>query len=219
MSVLKIVKCKGVDKDDAFKNLNFDPNCKAIPGRNVTYAWKQAGSPALNSKKFIEFITGQLQKKTKNTPGLGVHLSMESWFKDNKIRPYKIYNCKTEGARCWIMKYQICEDEIVEGEIPNYKEDINGELVEDFKTKDIQVTSNGKIIMECDTKQDALTNAKKLTTLTHKNYSIKVVKVPDHTRIAAYCMYSPSIRTTEGTWVAAGFPFEEDDKLHIIETE
>lgn len=217
MSTIKLIKCEGTSKEDAFKNLPYDPNCGAVMGTNITHAWKKEGSPMIGSKKFMKFIAYQLGKKTKNTPGLGVYITLTSGVANSKSRPYKVINYKPKTKRKWLTKYVIRDDELVVGTVPNYIEDVDGTMIEDGMTIDAHIVSQGKIIQMFNYKKEAVKAMKKLITKNQRNYSIAVIKIPDIADISAYGIYSPSSKTNKGVWLTAGIPYEDDDKIKIEE--
>lgn len=202
--MLKIIECKGYTKEEAFKNLPFDPNSPIISGANATHAWKKAGSPIPGTLEFKRFVTQQLQAKTKSQPGFGIHIVVDPPIKDIRTRPYTIVNNKVEGTREWKFVYWIREDVLdVSTEITN-KLDEYGETVKEIADNVITVLETGKIIEMCDSKAEALDKVKDLTSITHKCYSILAVKVPNTTPIAAYCIYTPSTAAKLGTFIACG---------------
>lgn len=202
---LKIIECKGYTKEEAFADLDFDPNHVAIPGCNATQAWSKAGKPMPGTKDFKRFVTQQLNEKTKNVPGLGIHIVIDSPIKDTKKRPYTIINKKTEGVRDWHYSYFIQETELSINELPNIETDIDGNAIKGANDLDITILKRGAIVDAVDNKAEALQRVKELTTETHKDYTILVVQVPNISPIAGYSIYTPSAGTKKGTWIAAGF--------------
>lgn len=199
MNRLKIIECQGYTKEEAFKELSFNPNSPVIAGSNATQAWKQAGSPNINSMEFKRFIAQQLDVKTKNQPGFGVHIVLDAPVPDVRTRPYEIFNNKAFATRDWKFVYQIREDVLhVEN---SSKEDDNGEMQD---VVEISVIEPGKVVEECDSKQKALQKAKELTAKTKKSYSILAVKIPDIAPISAFCVYTPSSNAKKGTFIACG---------------
>lgn len=205
MGLLKIVECKGFTKDEAFANLNFDPNSTVVNGANATQAWKKAGKPIPGTNEFKQFVAQQLEEKTKNTPGFGIHIVLEPSTKDIRRRPYTVINNKATSTREWKFVYQIREDKlnVMYYSDPEYDED--GELVESGEeSMSVSVIEPGLIVEVCDSKAEALEKMKQLITATHKNYSILAVKVPNISPIAAFGLYTPSSGAKEGTYIACG---------------
>ena len=214
MGSLKIIECKGFTKEEAFANLDFDPNSPVIPGTNATQAWNKAGKPIPGTLDFKRFITQQLFEKTKNEPGYGIHIVLDPPIRDIRKRPYTIVNNKATGTREWKFQYWIREDklDITWFSEPKYDE-YDGEIDSMEEKFAINVVKPGLIVEICDNKAKALDIVKNLTTETHKSYSILAVKVPDIAPISAYCMYTPSISAKEGTFVACGInKIDEDDR-------
>lgn len=204
MSTLKIVECKGFSKEEAFANLGFDPNSPVIAGANATQAWKKAGSPIPGTVDFTRFVTQQLNEKTKNEPGFGIHIVLDPPLKDIRVRPYTIINNKATSTRKWKFMYWIREDVLSFNTIETPSYDDYGEEIGKQAIEDISVAQPGPIVEMCSSKAEALDRVKELTTATHKSYSLLAVKVPDVAPISAYCVYTPSSNAKEGTFIACG---------------
>lgn len=211
MGVLKIIECKGFTKDEAFANLGFDPNSPVIPGTNATQAWNKAGNPIPGTLDFKRFVTQQLEEKTKNQPGYGIHVVLDPPIKDIRRRPYTVINNKATGTREWKFVYCIREDVLDVDWLFHHEQDENGDLVtSDEETMEISVIEPGLIVEMCNSKAEALDKMKKLITATHKCYSILPIKVPDIAPIAAFGLYTPSSGAKEGTFIACGINKEEE---------
>lgn len=196
-----IKECQGYTKDEAFASLKFNPNSPLIKGANATQAWNLAGRPMVGTTKFKQFVVEQLADKTKFAPGYGIHIVMDSNVEDKRKRPYSVINNKTIGTREWKFKYQIREDLI------------DFDVIESDGYDDVNITvaERGMVIEECDSKAEALEIAKRLTTQTHKNYSIVAIKVPDRSPISAFVLYTPSKNARVGTFIACGINSETQE--------
>lgn len=188
--LLKIKECEGYNPTEAFANLGFDPNNSLVQNPNVTTAWKRAGRPFPGTLKFKKFAIKQLNKKTRRTPGYGLYVVLDPPQEDTRLLPFKVINPKVEGKRNWTRVFFIREDEI------NVKEE-DGEQIVDIVTE-------GNIITECYSKAEAIETMKQLTTMNHKSYSAMAVKVPDRDKLAAMCIYTPSVTAKKGKYVAFG---------------
>lgn len=205
MGLLKIVECRGFTKEQAFAGLNFDPNCPVIPGTNATQAWNRAGCPIIGSQDFKRFAVQQLEEKTKNEPGFGLHIVLDPPIKDIRRRPYSVINNKTVGTRKWKLVYGVREDRLDISSLPESVKNEDGDWeVTDTEIMEISVIEPGLIIEICDSKALALEKMKELIVQTHKSYSIIPMKVPNIAPIAAFGVYTPSSRAKEGTFVAWG---------------
>ena len=204
MEQLKIVECHGYTRDEAFKDLHFDPACAAIRGNNATQAWVKYGKPIPGTIDFRRFVSQQLMEKTKCVPGLGLHIILEQPVQDTRKRPYTLINMICKGTREWILKYQIREDDIVVDSIPYKSVDYDGTLIDGEELPDISVAHIGPVVAECDSKSEAVARAKQLTALKHRNYSIIPIKVADKTPISAFTLYTPASNTKEGIYIAFG---------------
>lgn len=211
MSNLKIVECKGFTKDEAFAKLRFDPNSAVIPGVNATQAWNKAGRPNVNSVDFKRFVVQQLEEKTKNVPGYGIHVVIEPPIKDIRRRPYTVVNNKATGTREWKIVYQIRQDELDINYLTEPVYDEYGELTEEsIESMEISVIKQGLVVDVCESKAQALAKMKELITATHKCYSIIPIKIPDIAPIAAFGFYTPSSNAKEGLFIACGFEKVEE---------
>ncbi len=211
MGKLKIIECKGYTKDEAFKNLNFDPNSVVISGANATQAWAKAGKPVIGSVAFKRFIIQQLEDKTKNQPGYGVHIVLDPPVQDIRKRPYTIINNKVSGTREWKFIYQIRED-ILDLNIlstPTIDDDGNLVTTDGEAAIDVSVVSPGMVVEVCSSKSEAVNKVKELITANRRSYTIVPVKVPDIAPIAAFGIYTPSSGAKEGTFIACGIDREE----------
>lgn len=206
MSVLKIVECKGFSKEEAFASLKFDPDSPVVQGCNATQAWTKAGKPVPGTKDFKLFAIEQLEKKTKNEPGYGIYIVIDSPKEDIRLRPYTIINNKTEEIRNWTLTYIIREDKL---SITS-----SGEETEDDAENiaDIWVVEPGLVVAKCFSKSEAIEKVKELITQTHKNYSIIPIKTTNITPIAAFGLYTPSNNAKKGTFFAIGIDKEETDE-------
>lgn len=208
MEQLKIVECHGYTRDEAFEDLKFDPTCSAIRGTNATQAWNKYGNPIPGTLEFRRFVSQQLMEKTKCVPGLGLYIVLEQPVQNTRKRPYTIINMIGKGTREWILKYQIREDDIVVDSLPEKSVDFDGNLIDGEEIPDINIAKIGPVVAEADSKADAIIKAKELTTLTHKNYSVIPIKVPDKTPVSAFTLYTPALRTKEGVYIAFGIDRE-----------
>lgn len=205
MGVLQIEECKGFTKEEAFAHLKFNPNSPVIPGTNATQSWNKAGRPNVNTMEFRRFVAQQLEEKTKNQPGYGIHIVLDPPIKDVRRRPYTVINNKATGTREWKFVYCIREDILNVNLSPKHTLDENGDIIiSNEETKEISVTEPGLIVEICDSKAEALDKMKELITATHKCYSILAMKIPDIAPIAAFGLYTPSASAKEGTFIACG---------------
>ena len=78
---------------------------------NATQAWKNAGSPAQNTREFKEFCANYLAQKTKNKQGLCCVIIYEPGKADTRERPYQIDNVVNDkGKRKYKTAYLIIDD-------------------------------------------------------------------------------------------------------------
>lgn len=175
MGNVKIKECKGFTKEEAFKDLNFDPISPMVSGNNATQAWNAIGRPDINSNKFKQFIVQQLEYKTKYVPGFGIHIVVDPPVRDIRKKPYTIINQKTVGHREFKYVYEIREDVF---DVKFYKkptfDNYNGEISEEDQEEmmEISIINPGKVVDITDNKADAIEKIKELITVTHKCYSV-----------------------------------------------
>jgi len=219
MKNLIIKECTGFTKEEAFKNLPFNPALDAIPGCNITQAWTKQGKPIPGTKEFTRFVLEQLEEKTKNIPGLGVYLTLDPSKDNTRKKPYSIINNKTIGCRQWVYVYYIQEvtdytiDSVNDLDIDENGDEIEGENKLNIVVKEYSDSFVGKYY----SKAEAVAAVKELTTVTHKTYALRVLKEPDINPVAAYCVYRPSKGAKTGTWIAAGFEDTDIDSDKVYQ--
>lgn len=183
---LQIVECKGYNREEAFKDLDFKPT--VFKGSNATFAWRLAGCPIPGSEDFKKWAIEQLNNKTQGIAGFGLYIITEPYNPDYRLTPCKIINNKTVGISSWHIKYWVREDEL----------DIDKDGI-------INVTKVGQLLAVCDKKHEAIEFAKEYTSKTHKNCSFLRVKVPDNNFVSGYSIYSPGAAAKKGTFIAFGY--------------
>lgn len=193
---LQILECQGYTKEEAFKDLPFNPCSPLIKGHNITGAWKKAGKPVIGSVIFRRWIVLELMKRTKSTPGYGVYIVLSPPKEDTRTKPFAIINNKVEGIREWKFVYQIREDELK----VRFEDDENAE---------IRLITPGPVVETCERKDEAIERMKKLISENRKSYSLIPVKIPNVTPIAAFGLYVPSVRAKKGTFIACGINKED----------
>lgn len=208
MDILKIKECKGFTKEEAFKNLKFNPDCSFVKGANATQAWIKYGQPFPGTKDFKIFASQQLAEKTRMQPGYGLYIVLESPVLDTRKKPYTIINNKTQTTREWTFVYLIREDELELTNLPTNELDQYGDEIEDASEIDVSIVKMGNIVGQCESKSKAIQLMKELTSKNHKDYSALAVKVPNINPIAAYSIYTPGANTKEGKFVAFGIDAE-----------
>lgn len=144
--------------------------------KNVTNSWKNADSPAINSDEFKTFANEMFDKnKLSSTTGVGLIVVETPGVQDNRARPYEFINNVAKGS---IEKKRIFE---------------------------IRLAADDKLISEAETKGDAIRKAKELMSEYRQDIVTKVVyRVLGEKGTAFKLKYTPSIKTTEGTYVVFG---------------
>lgn len=144
--------------------------------RNVTSSWKKAESPSINSDEFKTFANEMFDKnKLSATTGVGLMVIETPGVQDNRARPYEFVNNVAKGS---IEKKRIFE---------------------------IRLAADDKLIYEAETKGDAIKKAKELMSDYRQDIVTKVVyRVLGEKGTAFKLKYTPSVNTTEGTYVVFG---------------
>ena len=97
-NVKKVEVC-GATKEEALASAPFNVN---LPGADCTQALRNAKKKhtgAWTAADDKQFMLEQLEKKTRNTPGNGCYIVLESAVVDSREKPYKIVDVKSKGAR------------------------------------------------------------------------------------------------------------------------
>jgi len=140
--------------------------------------WKSKQTKGITERDMKEFMLEYLAKKTKNCPGAGYMITVESAVADTRERPYKIDNVKGEGKRKFKSMYKWIDEE------------------------------DGKVVCQVDTnKADAMNALKELYKSGEFKGNAKLVKTKDVVEgqaVVATAKYAPSKNTKNGTWIAFG---------------
>lgn len=105
----KRMEVVGATKEEALGKAPFNVN---LPGADCTQALRNYKKTFID-KPFTDadlkqFMLKQLQKKTRNTPGNGCYIVVDSAVADTRERPYRIDDVKNEkGARKYKTIYQL----------------------------------------------------------------------------------------------------------------
>lgn len=181
----KRMEVTGITKEEALAKAPFNTT---LPGADCTAAlrnYKKAhAGKAFTDADMKEFMLEQLAKKTRNTPGNGCYIVVESAVVDTRERPYTRENVKNEGSRSWKNVFKAI----------NAK---TGEVIAkiaDTETKRV-------------TKADADAMAKKLYTEENCRVDINIEKskeVKNGNKIVARYKYTPSKGSREGVYLVFG---------------
>lgn len=107
---VKKVEVSGTTKEEALASAPFNVN---LPGADCTQALRNAKKKhtgvwtAADDK---QFMLEQLEKKTRNTPGNGCYIVLESAVADSREKPYKITDVKGKGARETAKVFQLIDN-------------------------------------------------------------------------------------------------------------
>ena len=141
--------------------------------------WEQKQSGVITDRDRKEFMLDYLAKKSKNCPGAGFMITVESAVKDSRERPYKIDDIKNEdGKRKFKTFYKWVDNE--------------------SKTVVCQVDTN---------KADAKAAIKELYKTGAYKGNAKLIKTKDVVEgqsVVATATYTPSKNTKNGKYIAFG---------------
>ena len=164
--------------------------------RDATQAWKNAGKPMLG--KLTEFMAEYLKKHTKNAPGTGCSITVESGSPDTREKPCKITDITNEVITGTIKRKnkETGEDEEVETTKRKYKTTY---VIVDNDTNEIIDKSQG-------TKAEA---KKRMVELYESGYKgnatcLYTKEVVEGEARAFEAKYTPSISAKKGTYILFG---------------
>lgn len=140
--------------------------------------WKAKQTQGITERDVKEFMIDYLAKKSKNCPGAGFMITVESAVTDTRERPYKIGDLKSDGKRKFKMFYKWIDD------------------------------ATGKTVCSVDTnKADAKNAIKELYKSGAYKGNAKLIKTKDVIEgqaAVATAEYTPSKNTKKGTWLCFG---------------
>lgn len=182
----KSLEVTGATKEEALASAPFNVN---LPGADCTAALrlaKKAHTGAWTSADQKAFELAQLEKKTRNTPGNGCYIVVESAVVDTRERPYRVNDFKKKGVNKW-------------------KTVIN--IYENVGTEAKPVAGTLLLSAAGDTKAEAKENAKKL--YTEKGITVNTVaryskEIVDGEPIAFTVTYTPSKGSRHGVYKVFG---------------
>lgn len=106
MNFKKVEVC-GSTKAEAFEKAPFFIQGDAT---QAFKAWKAKQTEGVTDKGIKEFCLAYLAKKSKNAPGVGFAITIESAVADTRERPWKFNDVKNEkGKRKYVTTYQIID--------------------------------------------------------------------------------------------------------------
>lgn len=101
----QVVEVTGMSREEAIEKAPFTVL------KDATQAWKNFKKKAVGSvsqKDQRQFMLDYIAKNSKNAPGVGYSITLESAVADTRERPYKFENIKNEkGARKYKTIYQL----------------------------------------------------------------------------------------------------------------
>lgn len=180
----KRVEVSGVTKEAALANAPFGIQGEATQAYRLA---RKAHVGAWTDADMKQFMLDYLAKKSKNLPGVGFYITVESAVADTRERPYTKHDVKNEqGARKWTTVFQIYEN-LGTAEKPR-----RGELL---------VEAAGNTKSEASNKAKALYTEKGLT----KNVVCYYTKQVTSGEPIAFTMeYTPSKSSRVGQYIVFG---------------
>ena len=175
---MKIVNVKAYSVNDVRKNSPFQLV------KNATTMWRKAGSPVAG-EELKTFMREYLAKETKNFPGQGCYIVVDSAVSDSRENPYKIHNIPTEGKRKFKRVYEL----------------IN--------------SATGELIDSAESKEEAIKLAKAIVTKQKETLGVgvkhvcRIANVVVEGQAEAFTFeYTPSQNAKEGTFLLFGIEAE-----------
>lgn len=108
MMSFKSMEVTGVTKEEALEHAPFGiQGCADQAYRRARAAHTGAWTAAEEKKFFLDYLA----KKSKNIPGVGFYITVESAVRDTRKRPYTIEKFKNEGTRELAKVFQLIDDE------------------------------------------------------------------------------------------------------------
>lgn len=172
----KVLEVTGETKEEALSKAPFDIMGDAT---QAFKSWKKKQGGAITEADKKQFMIEYLTKKTKNIPGVGFCITVESAVADTRERPYKIEKVKNEkGTRKFNRVFRIV----------------------DPKTN--------RILKEVNTNQADVFNAYK-ELVTSGEYKADADIIVERTcvsgnEVIAHCHYTPAKSTRFGSYICFG---------------
>ncbi len=132
----KRAEVSGVSKEEALAKAPFNIMGDATQAYKL-WRKKQTGVVSDSDKK--QFMLDYLEKKSKNVPGVGFSITLESAVSDTRERPYVIHDNKSKsGARKYKTFYQIYEN------LGTSEKPVKGKLLKEVDTTKADSKNVGK---------------------------------------------------------------------------
>lgn len=189
----KRMEVSGTTKEEALANAPFGIQGDATQAyrnarKNHTGTWTDA-----NMKQFmLDYLT----KKSKNLPGVGFSITVESAVADTRQRPYTIEDVKREGTSDYVQVYQLVDDE-------------TGAVVAETTPKRVEKTNEAgetKLVWTNNTKADAKELGRELYEDGYKGNltCIRTKQVIGGQPVAFKMKYTPSKSARNGVYIVFG---------------
>ena len=136
--------------------------------------WKAKQTKGITERDTKEFMLDYLAKKTKNAPGTGFMITVESAVGDTRERPYKIEDVKNEEGKRKFKKFYVWIDEETGKEVCKVgtnKADAKNALKELYKTGEYKGDAKLKLVHEVTEGQAIVATAKYTPSKNTKNGS------------------------------------------------
>lgn len=105
----KKLEVTGATKEEALKKAPFEIMGDATQAYKT---WKKSQTGAITETNKTQFMLDYLTKKSKNIPGVGFSITLESAVVDSRERPYSIEDVRNaSGARKYKTTYQLRDKE------------------------------------------------------------------------------------------------------------
>jgi len=140
--------------------------------------WKAKQSGTITDRNVKEFMLDYIAKKSKNSPGVGFIITLDSAVADTRERPYKIEDVKGEGKRKFksMYKWVDTDTKTVVRSVDTNKADAKNAIKELYKSGEYK--GNAELV--------------------------KTKDVVEGNAVVATAKYTPSKNTKNGTWLVFG---------------
>lgn len=197
----KSMEVNGTTKDEALAKAPFGIMKDATQAYKL---WKKSQVNGVTAAAEKQFMIDYLAKNTKNVPGAGCSITLESAVQSTRERPYKIEDVKRDGAKDYVKVYQLIDDEtgaVVAETKPKRveKKDENGNVV-------LNEDGTPKMVWSDNTKADAKELGRKLYENGYRGNltCVSTKQVIGGQPVAFKMTYTPSKGAHAGRWMVFG---------------
>lgn len=206
----KSMKVNGMSKEEAFAKAPFGIMKDATQAYKL---WAKKQIHGITDADEKQFMLDYLAKNTKNVPGAGCSITLESAVQSTRERPYTIEDVKRDGAKDYVKVYQLVDDAtgaVVAETKPRKVQKVEVEKDEEGKVvKETPVFNEDgtpKMVWADNTKADAKELGRKLYSngYTGNLTCVSTKQVIGGQPVAFKMTYTPSKGSHAGRWLVFG---------------